>query len=422
MGRWADKEIDMDEQFEANAVSALAAEVRELRAEVARLTAETAGRPAPPAPTGAAPAPTSPTSQRGPVSRRGLLMGAAGAAAAGAVVLATGAAPAAADNQGESWTLGDYTNQANQTTGLTATTIGASLLVNNPGAGSSQAAILGLNHGVTPPQSNAGGGAVTGISTGENSVAVLGMSDGLESTGVSGTAETGGLFTGTVVGGHGNSTTPTGKGLLGSNDNGIGVQGTSANGTAGQFTSNHAALNLSCSSLRGAPTLDEEPHAVGDLVVDVWSDLWYCCVAGTPGTWRKLAGAGASGAFYVLSPAVRVYDSRPGFHTLGGPQTKLAANTSRVVYVNPGGVASNDDGMTAVMLTVMLVNTAPGNGNLTIWPDLTKQPATNAMVWGGSAGRFSTLAVAPVGGRPAGLRFLSSLATDLVVDVVGYWH
>ena len=58
-----------------------------------------------------------------------------------------------------------------------------------------------------------------------------------------------------------------------------------------------------------APIARVDAHISGELTRDSDSNLWACVVNGTPGTWRKLAGAGTAGSLHPVEPT-RVYDSR----------------------------------------------------------------------------------------------------------------
>lgn len=68
-----------------------------------------------------------------------------------------------------------------------------------------------------------------------------------------------------------------------------------------------------------------------------------------------------------------------------------------------------------------MVNTAAGNGNFTIWANGATRPKANNMVWGGTLGRYSSLAVTAVDGA-AQCQVQSSHRTDFVLDVVGYYR
>ena len=78
-------------------------------------------------------------------------------------------------------------------------------------------------------------------------------------------------------------------------------------------------------------------------------------------------------------------------------------------------------GATAVMLTVLLVNAANGNGNATVWANGVAKPQANTLVWGGSSGRFAATAVSAVDAQ-ARIQVSASLETDVVIDVVGFYR
>ncbi len=75
------------------------------------------------------------------------------------------------------------------------------------------------------------------------------------------------------------------------------------------------------------PLQRTDSHLVGEID-NVAGDLWMCVAAGTPGTWKKITGPAAAGAFHAISPA-RVYDSRSPVPSTG----ILAAALSRTVSV-----------------------------------------------------------------------------------------
>jgi hypothetical protein len=73
------------------------------------------------------------------------------------------------------------------------------------------------------------------------------------------------------------------------------------------------------------------------------------------------------------------------------------------------------------MVTCLLVNTVSGAGNFTIWANGVTRSVANNMVWGGTAGRFSSPAVTAldVTGK---CQVMSSIKTDFVLDVIGYYR
>ena len=160
------------------------------------------------------------------------------------------------------------------------------------------------------------------------------------------------------------------------------------------------------------------------MVVDAYANLWYCIADGTPGTWRSLAGNGSNGAsaggFYPTPGPIRIYDSRPGTTPNVGSKTRLVAGATRTLdlKVNSSGLYA---GVNTAVLNILLVNATAGAGNFTVWAAGQAKPAGNTLVWGGSAGRFSTLAFSLLDGQ-ARVNVNASLATDLVIDVVGYYR
>lgn len=73
-----------------------------------------------------------------------------------------------------------------------------------------------------------------------------------------------------------------------------------------------------------APITLTNAHQVGELYEDETGVLWTCVAAGTPGTWREIAGPASAGAFHAIAPQ-RVYDSRP--------DRALVPGTDRVISV-----------------------------------------------------------------------------------------
>ena len=148
-----------------------------------------------------------------------------------------------------------------------------------------------------------------------------------------------------------------------------------------------AAVGLRARGERAALALDPRgaapatrttvAYVKGDVVEDDGGNLWLCVADGTPGTWRKLAGPTAAGAFHAITPH-RVYDSRvpvpsPGALGAGGSKTisikdgrdittgnvdlpdlipagatAITANVTVVSTVNAGFLAVNPGGVTTV--------------------------------------------------------------------------
>lgn len=427
------------------AVRTLTTEVEQLRAAGAPSVAVPVRRPASVAPgetVEVTPEEAAPTEAPAIGRRRLLLGGGAAAAAATAAVVATTATPAAAANGG-SLIMGVDTNTSTARTKWEPTTADGvpGFWIDQKGDGEALRVWSGYSAAVTGyagegvgvyGQSDSGrgvygtspGGGVEGISTQEPGV--IGTST--TSNGVVGTSASGiGVFgrsNGTAAGvrgiGDGNLGvwgTGTYTGVFGESED-TGVVGEGRIGLDSYATDVH--LRMGSPDPRPAPTGDVTPHGAGDLVRDGAGDLWVCVAGGTPGTWRKLAGPASAGAFHLLATPVRVYDSRPGTTPAVGSKTKLSGNTARLLSVtaNSSGVPL---GATAVATTLLLVNASSAGGNFTIWAGGSPRPSANAMVWGGTAGRFASTATTRISATGT-VNVAASASTDLALDIVGYYR
>ena len=218
---------------------------------------------------------------------RSLALGAAGAAAAGAVVAGRPSIAAAAD--GDPLRVG-ATNAHTLPTNVnySGATTAASF---NIQSGDQTAANDGILNGLF---ANAGT-ALLGVASG----------NGNQNIGITGWSKK-----------------PLGTGVVGF------TGGTGAYG--GEFFGGLAEVRLRPGG--EAPITLTNAHAVGELYEDATGELWLCTAAGSPGTWRQIAGPTTAGAFHAISPR-RVYDSRAD--ALG----KLAPDEERVL-----SMATSTDG------------------------------------------------------------------------------
>jgi hypothetical protein len=146
-----------------------------------------------------------------------------------------------------------------------------------------------------------------------------------------------GISTGSMAGIHGAASAPPGIGVLGASINGDAVSGQASGSGHGVSAHSSDGVGLSASGViamvidgAGAPPtlglgIDTEP---GMITFDDNRDLWLCVAGGQPGTWQKLGGRFAAGAFHPIDPQ-RVYDSRFG-------DGAMTPNTSRTVSVADG--------------------------------------------------------------------------------------
>jgi hypothetical protein len=178
--------------------------------------------------------------------------------------------------------------------------------------------------------------------------------------------------------------------------------------------------------LKTPPPDRSDAYIMGDLDIDPNGDLWFCVAGGTPGTWRKVAGAATGGAFHPITPT-RVYDSREALPSPG----VLASGQNRTISVadgraSVGGAVTVPDlvpaGAAAVAANVTVVSVAhagylainPGgvttvNASIVNW-SAAGQALANAAPLAISADRKLTV-VAGGGG-----------STHFIVDILGYWR
>ena len=156
--------------------------------------------------------------------------------------------------------------------------------------------------------------------------------------------------------------------------------------------------NIELQSEGTAPASRSDAHNKGEVIADANGDLWVCIVAGSPGTWRHLAGTSTSGSLHLITPK-RVYDSRPTeAPTAIGPKTSLAAATRTIDCTgNSSGVPSNATGL---LLNVTAV-TISANGFLAVTPGGAGFTGTSTLNWA-AAGTAVANSVTVAAGAPAG--------------------
>jgi hypothetical protein len=305
---------------------------------------------------------------------RTLALGAAGAAAAGAAVAVGNPGTAAAAD-------GDPLNVGETTTHTSATNVNYD--------GPTQAASFNIQSG---DQTAANDGILNGLFANAGT-ALLGVAsgNGNQNIGITGWSKK-----------------PLGTGVVGFTG-GAGAYG-------GEFFGGLAEVRLRPGG--EAPITLTDAHAVGELYEDATGELWLCTAAGSPGTWRQIAGPTTAGAFHAISPR-RVYDSREV------PAGKLAPNEERVL-----SVATSTDGTldvvapfaTAVTLTFTVTGTEGTFGFVSVRPQGSPYQNTSSINWFGPDQNLATTVVSALGGD----RQLSVLgavaATHIVVDVVGFYR
>jgi hypothetical protein len=171
------------------------------------------------------------------------------------------------------------------------------------------------------------------------------------------------------------------------------------------------------------PRLRTDSHLVGEID-NVAGDLWMCVEAGTPGTWRKITGPAAAGAFHAISPA-RVYDSRSAAPTPG----QLGSGANRLVSVadqrnlNTGAVATANVvpvGASAVSVNVTIANTVDG-GYLAVNPGGNTVVSASAINWTASGQAAANSIIVPINAARQVTVICGGGSTDFILDVSGYF-
>ncbi len=306
-------------------------------------------------------------------TRRSVLRGVAlGIASAGAATLLTNGRPAHAADGG-AVTMGQ-TNEFNTATNVNykGATTAASFNVQSGDETTGNNTILNNNF-------NSVGAALLGVASGNGNqgIGIIGWSKKANGTGVVG-------FTG-----------------------GAGAYG-------GEFFGGLAEVRLRPGG--AAPITLTNTHQVGEMYEDADGTLWLCTVAGSPGTWREIAGPSAAGAFHAIEPR-RVYDSRPG--------SKLAPGQDRTVSVadaTDGTLSVVPAGATAVALTVTVTETEGVGGFVAVRPGGTVYNGTSSINWFGPNQSLATTVITGLDGDRQITLSAGAQSTQVVVDVTGYYR
>jgi hypothetical protein len=385
----------------------LRAEIATLRAELAALRAELRDRGAP---DGDA-VPEQPAVESHPNRRQLIRLAAAGAGGFGlAHVMA--ASPAAAVD-GQAIILGSSGNTATHATGV-------AVLGNQAGYG-----IGATDNGANSiPVPSAIFGHARGFGGSYNfSTAVCGFAEGSSFYGVYGDSVRCGVKG--VARGPADNGWP---GVLGEGMLGVGVEGTGGTegvvgrgntagvlgmGTSATTPALRAGGDSGLLTLNGAqpapPTSGS--YRRGDFLKDSGgSGVWVCVTAGSPGVWRKVAGAATAGAYHPIA-GTRAYDSRQS----GG---RLAAGQSRTVTIP---VAGAPNGSRAVSHVLTAVGTS-GAGTLVVHAADRARPAITSLSWWGGSQRHSVGLITELSPVRQVKVYASSGSTHFTIDVVGYFR
>lgn len=273
--------------------------------------------------------------------------------------------------------------------------------------------------------------SVVGTTTLTNGIGVYGEADGVNTWGVLGVNLSNDGYVaveglslgsgGTAVYGFDFSSADPGVGVHGQSNRGTGVlaQGASLDLLADES----GRIRLGAAGVTAPPT---GSSIVGTIARDTAGSLWCCVASGTPGTWRKLAGASTAGAFHAITP-VRVFDSRnPGFPGDG----VFTASSSRVISVadgrdqSTGAVTTSNAvpaGATAVTYNVTATNTAGGNF-LAVVPGNVASTDVSTLNWSSAGASIANASVSKLD-TSRRLRIIAGPGGrfDCIVDITGYY-
>jgi len=237
----------------------------------------------------------------------------------------------------------------------------------------------------------------------DGSPAVLGTANPTSGTGVRGVA-------------------PSGVGVVGVSTNSWGVHGQTSNGYALALEATGSfGLHMWLKPSNFPPLTRASFNASGSVVFDLNGDLWLCVIAGSPGTWRRLAGNNTAGALTVLTTPKRVYDSRPAEPPAIGTKSPLVSNVARVcdLKANGSGVPA---GARAVLINLVATNTTGAAGGfLTVWRNGFAFPGTSNLNWSGPNQNVAVTTITSVDAS-AMCQLLANVATNVAVDVIGYYQ
>jgi len=209
-----------------------------------------------------------------------------------------------------------------------------------------------------------------------------------------------------AIGVIGWSKQPLGTGLVGFTG-GAGAYG-------GEFFGGLAEVRLRPGG--AAPITLTNAHKAGELYEDETNTLWLCILDGTPGTWREIGGGTSSGAFHAISPK-RVYDSRTA------PATKLQPGEDRTISVaTSASVEVVPTGATAVSMTFTVTDTEGSGGFVAVRPAGTPYEGTSSINWFGPGQNLATTVISALGGDRQLNLWGGVAATDVVVDITGFYR
>lgn len=216
--------------------------------------------------------------------------------------------------------------------------------------------------------------------------------------------------------------TVTKNGIYGySNTGGYGSIGVGLGSGGIGLLATGTAANIHLTNSGAAPSARTDAHVLGEVVCDTDGDVWICTVAGTPGTWRKVAGAATSGSLHLLATPKRVYDSRAGQLPDIAPKTPLSGATRTIdCTLNSSGVPARAAGL-VLNVTASAIS---ANGYLSVSPGTSGFSGTSTLNWGSAGAVVANSVTVSTGPLPPARIDVTAGGggnADFIVDVFGYY-
>ena len=170
-----------------------------------------------------------------------------------------------------------------------------------------------------------------------------------------------------------------------------------------------------------SPAADTVNHRGGALRADNSGNLWFCVNAGTPGTWRKLAGPTSAGAVHALAPA-RVYDSRFAEGPLGSGFNRVVSVTTAIDVVTGDPVTENvvPSGATSVFFNLTITETT-GTGWVLLSPGTATEVTGSTMNWFASNQTMANGSLTAIDAARTVRAFVGGGGTThFIIDITGY--
>ena len=209
--------------------------------------------------------------------------------------------------------------------------------------------------------------------------------------------------------------------FVGVSNTGVALRGTSTSGIG--LLASGGRCDALLLGTGDSPNSRVDAHTSGEILKDRDNNLWVCVVAGSPGTWRKVAGTETAGSLHVIEPT-RVYDSR--WPSGGG---RLATGDARGIDVSAGrnlttGAIETANLVpakaTALQYTITVTDTA-GAGFVAVTAIKATGYRASSINWSASGQSSANSTMAKLTSPELRLWGGGGGSTQVIIDVLGYY-